>query len=288
MSKSAIVAIAKNEELYLQEWIDYHKNLGFDYIFVCDNNDEDNEKHLDIIRKNAPECYGIDVRGREKLEKIGLQTGVYVFALNYIKEHFKDIEWIAFIDIDEFLSFDGMKANTFLGQDKFKDTDLIHLNWKCYGDNENIFYVDKPVLERFTTPLPEDVLYGSLYIKQGLYLNKHVKSILRVNDHFKQFATPHTILFQDDYDCTCKNVAGDLVNNKSPFQSICYNGGHIKHFITKSTEEFIKRKLSNNTRADATFNSKIDEELDHYFAVNTKTWSKWCLIETLVLSNKSK
>ena len=42
--QSCIVAIAKNEELYLEEWVKYHFNLGFDKIFICDNNDLDNNR----------------------------------------------------------------------------------------------------------------------------------------------------------------------------------------------------------------------------------------------------
>lgn len=36
--KTALIAIAKNEDLYVQEWIDYHFKLGFDDIIVYQNN----------------------------------------------------------------------------------------------------------------------------------------------------------------------------------------------------------------------------------------------------------
>ena len=35
--KIALVCFAKNEDLYLQEWIDYHIKLGFDDIHVFQN-----------------------------------------------------------------------------------------------------------------------------------------------------------------------------------------------------------------------------------------------------------
>lgn len=41
---SFVVAIAKNEELYLKEWVEYHFHLGFDKIIICDNNDVGNER----------------------------------------------------------------------------------------------------------------------------------------------------------------------------------------------------------------------------------------------------
>ena len=36
--KIALVTMAKDEDLYLQEWIDYHLKLGFDDIFIYQNN----------------------------------------------------------------------------------------------------------------------------------------------------------------------------------------------------------------------------------------------------------
>ena len=36
--KVALVCIAKDEDEYIKEWIEYHKKLGFDNIFVFENN----------------------------------------------------------------------------------------------------------------------------------------------------------------------------------------------------------------------------------------------------------
>ena len=36
--KCAICAIAKNENDYINEWCKYHLNLGFDEIYIFDNN----------------------------------------------------------------------------------------------------------------------------------------------------------------------------------------------------------------------------------------------------------
>ena len=228
--------------------------------------------------KERYDVNAINVCGREALEKLGFQTGCYKFCYDYIKKNFTDIEWVAFIDVDEFLDFNSMKANQFLAQQKFADADLIHLNWKCYGDNDLVHYDSRPVMERFTKPVPIDAIYNTKFMREGTYLNSHVKSILRVNDRFLEFLTPHTAAFKD---CKCVDADGKLVDCASPWQSISYDSGCVKHYVTKSTEEFIKRKLSNNSRADATFNSKIDEEIENYFNINTKTYSKMELIKTI-------
>ena len=35
--KVALVCIAKNEDNYIEEWVLYHKKLGFDRIFIYEN-----------------------------------------------------------------------------------------------------------------------------------------------------------------------------------------------------------------------------------------------------------
>lgn len=37
--KSLLCAIAKNEERYINEWVNYHYSLGFDKIVIYNNND---------------------------------------------------------------------------------------------------------------------------------------------------------------------------------------------------------------------------------------------------------
>jgi hypothetical protein len=281
MGKCGIVAIAKNEEKYIKDWALYHFKLGFDEIFVIDNNDLDNDNQIKVItelQKSNYKIYPVDARGREKLESLGFQEGTYFKTYQYIKKNHKDIEWIAFIDLDEYFDFDGLTVKEFVNQDKFKMADLIHINWKLYGDNEQIYYEDRPVIERFTKPAPIDAVYNTHIIGKGFYFNMHIKSLVRVTDKEFVFCSPHTVVFKEE--SKCMNVSGGIEDGKLPFQNICWTGGHLKHFITKSTEEFIQRKLLNNPRADSkTEISVYNEEIESYFNINTKTHTKLSLID---------
>ena len=288
MEEVGIVAIAKNEEKYIADWAIYHFNLGFDKIFVIDNNDLDNDNQMKVItslQQNNRQIYPVNARGRDKLEELGWQVGAYHSTYNYIKENHKEIKWLAFIDLDEYFDFDGLTVKEFLNQDKFKDTDLIHVNWKLYGDNDKVYYEPRPVMERFTRPAPLDVTYNTYTMGKGFYYNMHVKSLIKVTDKSFRFCTPHTVIFEGG--SKCKNVNGGIENGDSPIQNVCWTGGHLKHFITKSTEEFIERKLRNNPRADSReVYSVFKEELESYFNVNVKTHEKLTLIEEKI--NQSK
>ena len=106
--KTLLCAIVKNENRYINEWIVYHKNIGFDGIILYDNNDIDGEilnvKQDDFIRI-------VDYRGKH----IVVPSDISVFKMKYthgIQEQAyndcylnqaDDYDWVAFFDIDEFL-----------------------------------------------------------------------------------------------------------------------------------------------------------------------------------------
>ena len=283
----AIVAIAKNEEKYLYDWVRYHYNLGFDGFFICDNNDIGIDTQFNEINRisNLYNIQIFDYRGRDALINAGYQSGIYYIMYDYIRKVFPECKWVAFIDIDEYFDFDGYKVGEFLHQQKFKQADIIHVNWKCYGDNNLTHYDPRPVIERFTVPAPIDCLYDNT-IPEGLYMNNHVKSIVKVQN--KEFLPNgvHTFYFKEG--TKCLDVEGKVVDEMSPYQIVCYNGGHLKHFITKSTEEFIDRKILCSTRADMDTCDIFDTMIYRYFNINVKTFTKQYMINEALTKARAK
>ena len=49
--KVGICTLCKEENLYIQEFIDYYRDLGYNHIFIYDNNDIDGERLEDVIQK---------------------------------------------------------------------------------------------------------------------------------------------------------------------------------------------------------------------------------------------
>ena len=43
--------ICKLENLYIQEFIEHYKKLGYNHIFIYDNNDINGERFEDVIQK---------------------------------------------------------------------------------------------------------------------------------------------------------------------------------------------------------------------------------------------
>lgn len=99
MLTKAIIAIAKDETRYLDEWITYYHDMGFSHIYIGDNNDEDDLSIYNVTNKYDYVTV-IDVRGRAKLDSIGLQPGFYQKTYDDINHLY---DWIGIFDIDEFL-----------------------------------------------------------------------------------------------------------------------------------------------------------------------------------------
>ena len=44
--------MGKRENLYINEYLNHYKNIGYDHVFLYDNNDIGDEKFEDIISKD--------------------------------------------------------------------------------------------------------------------------------------------------------------------------------------------------------------------------------------------
>lgn len=276
----AIVAMMKNEERYIEDWVKYHSGIGITDFILFDNNDIGNAKQHDIVLSTLKDynIILIELNGRKALEKVGFQIGAYNLAYNYIRtnEKLKSIDYVIFIDIDEYLYFYNKSITDFLSMDNIKDAELIHLNWQCYGDSDNVFYDTRPVWQRFTRPCPIDVIYDQHVLPEGIVVNNHVKSILKVSDR-PVHITVHTCFFNDEIKCVNSN--GDLNNFRSPYQNICYNNGLVKHYITKTAEEYVERRILNYTRCDINEATDFENAKRAFFSVNTATKQKLKLFD---------
>lgn len=158
--KVALVCVAKNEELYIHEWIDYNLKLGFDDIIIYQHNWD--------YEINHPNVKTFKVTGEN------IQVSVYN---NFLKTFENEYDWAAFFDVDEFLvlkKHDNIKS--FISD--YSMFNNIGINWVLFGDNDiNEFNEDNTsVLQRFT--------------KRQKLINRHIKTISKVSPNYT-FLTPH-------------------------------------------------------------------------------------------------
>lgn len=257
--KTAICCIAKNENRYIEEFIDYHLQLGFSSIYIFDNNDLDGERIADSVPENLlnKRVFIITIHGFKVT-----QLPAYEF---FYKTHFIDFDWIAFIDIDEFIFLNHHRyIYEYLKNPKFKDFDIIRLNTIVYDDNGLLHYDDRPVMKRFTNAVidnPKSRLTKSI-IKGG-----NPAFLWSV---FLPHNTSHLPLLKSS---KCCDNEGNLVNNNSPFLDVNIKDAFIKHFWSKSMDEFLLKRLRGYPDQKTLF-IDMKKNIDDYFEVNKKTPEK--------------
>lgn len=252
--KTCICAIAKNENRYVREWCEYHTEIGFDTIYIFDNNDQCGEKIKDVIYDL--ENVIVDERYRGKNDKL-YQTNAYT---SFYKEHSKQFDWVAYIDIDEYITIVDGDIKSFLCSEKFNNADGVRLCWKCYTDSNHITVDNNYSVNRFTD-------YNSLWATQA-------KTIIRGGLVYVNQIGIHTTTSLKNavnsigFPCWYNGDAKHQVNIGEKYVWDC---AYIKHYRFKTIQEFVDVKLKN-------WNQKYIKSkwinLDEFFKLNKKTPEK--------------
>ncbi len=143
-SEFAIVAIAKNENLFVEEWINYHLATGFDHIYLYDNGGPDDDS-LDFIVERYPATVTV-----EKIPGPSRQSAAYRhFCDNYKQK----TSWVAFIDLDEFITFPVHKnVQGFVSE--YENLGSIGLSWHMFGHASHTNRPTGFVMDNYTWRYP--------------------------------------------------------------------------------------------------------------------------------------
>ena len=213
-----LCVIAKNENLYIKEFVEYYKNLGIKKIFLYDNNDINGETFNTTLSKyiNSDFIKVKNIRGKS-VYQIVAYNDCYQKNLN-------KYSWFLFIDVDEFLYIKKNRTLlNFLSDDKFMNCNSIFINYNDYGDSDLIEYDNRSIFKRFTK---------SKYERCGKSLTRGGIKNAKINIHKP--------LFISNY-CNSKGESEELYKDKIFSSKIMIDNAEIKHFITKSLGEFYQR-----------------------------------------------
>ena len=261
-TKVCLCAIGKKENLYIKEFINHYKQLGYNHIYLYDNNDENDERFEDIIQEDINEGYVtlINYRGFRGI-KNNPQLDAYYDC--YEKNN-KKYKWLSFFDIDEFLEIkpNNITIQEFFDNKRYYKCEHIKMHWIVYSDNNLLYYENKQIKERFTLE--------SSYKK----INKHIKSTVRGNlshNYWKIAWTPHSTT-DEFYSCTS---SGKKVDSVQFFFTPDYEYGFLRHYPTKTIEEFCKKIKKGFATHQFEYNLKdYKERFTYFFQINQKTKEK--------------
>jgi len=223
--KICLCSIGKKENRYIKEFVTYYEKLGYNHIYLYDNNDIDDEKFEDVIQDEIKKGFVSIInyrgyRGKEQNPQFDAYEDCY-------EKNNKNYTWISFFDCDEYLELvpSNLKLKNFFDQEKFKLCEVIKLNWLLYKTKESLYYENISLQKRMITPL------------FGIRENKHIKSTVRGNltpNYWSNTINPHTSI---NNFTTCSS-SGMIINSSSPFiDQVEYQYAYLKHYHFRSFEE---------------------------------------------------
>ena len=229
--KTLLCCIGRQENQYIREYVEYYKNLGITNICLYDNN-YDGEEHFEDVIGDYIDSGFVILKNYRNRTTCQLQAYQECY-----KEYGKKYNWICFFDCDEFLTFkDDIKIDGYLSKEIFKKYNAIKINWMCYGDGDMVRSDGRPLLERIQNPvMPLNKKIGFDFPE-----NCHIKSIVRGGLVSPQFmGQPHSTNVAKQ--CTASGKPVDKI--MSPFNSIDYEQAWLRHFSTKTAEEYCNKMI---------------------------------------------
>jgi hypothetical protein len=236
-----IICIAKYEKNYIEVFVRYHLGLGFDKIYLYDN--EDQSTYKELLKDFGDKVVITHLPGKN-YPRLPQYEAIQQFVWNYM--HLPEITHVAHIDIDEFIVLkkhnnikDFIKEYIYDGENNIM-CGGIGINWRFFGDSHNKVATNEPLTTRFT--------------KRQETGNRHVKTLFNKN-FYGGNTNPHNINVNNS-EYPLKTTNGEILtgpwNENMDFSVI-----QINHYKSKTWEEF--KFIRSRGRADRYDNPFFDE-----------------------------
>lgn len=283
--KIASCSIIRLENLYIREFVEHQKIIGFDKVFIYDHNLPDGEHLEDVIDDYIDSGFVEVVDFRE-----GHQVGPAVMeAFQHCYDTQRDsYDWILFCDIDEYLTlvYDE-NVKDYLNREEIRYANIIKINWMCFDDNDYLTYENIPLNKRFLRTCGEHPLLfkENLHIKS--FINCKTDNVNWINGGAHcpcRFIEPNKERGTYDFRKIVINNAGYEMreqdqHRESKLRYINYDLAYLKHFRMKTIEEYVRNKRAKLTDQGYDY---IDFDLELFFRYNKKTDKKKQIYDKLI------
>lgn len=214
MYKLAIGACVKNEEPYLEEWLEFHRMQGVEHFYLYDN--ESTDGTVEFLLKQP------DVT----LNSVGFDMCQFATYYHCCYRYRNQAEWIAFIDVDEYLFCpDGKLLPDQLAG--YGSVAAVGAYMKHFGGNGHKTKPEGLTIENYTKCRAEDHVDS-----------RHIKSIVRPGFALCPAMNPHSFITNGPtVDESMRILQGPI----APEGSNTYDRFQINHYVFRSQEEFLKK-----------------------------------------------
>lgn len=239
----------KDEQDYLKEWIEYHLNVGIADIYLYEDDIAKSTSHEEVC-KEYPNVHLGKFTDLVKPHKRLRNKQCELFNA-FLREYHEKVDYVAFIDVDEFIAF----GDGYVMEDLINACDkrgAIILPWRCFGANGLIENPTHKVVETFTCEAVVNRVDPNAYksfvkvkdVEGGYMLNHHLHNMAgRFHPElvrYKKFWLNHYITKSFREYCDKLFLRGDIMNIRRIEDFFIYNQDMIerKNELLKISESY--------------------------------------------------
>ena len=238
-----ICQIIKDEQPYIEEWVEYHLRLGIEKFYLVE--DIGSGSHAELLSKYPQVELHRLMDIANDTEKAWINEGKFrqsvvydIFRRLWYDKH----DFMAFIDVDEFIDLDRSGLARILKQGA--NAPIILLHWKNMTANGHIYHPNK----------------GMKY------------SVVETYKDYNFVVTHSKMIFN------CKRQFYDTlaISNISNFPHFSWtiphydSGAYIKHYLCKSLEEWVHRLTNKGEMSQCSWNRRFED----WFKINEEFASR--------------
>ena len=255
--KILMCAIVKNEEAYIDEWVDYHHALGFDKFFIYDNSakfemrswGEGKGNHVDM--KHFPKNQIAQRLAYLDCARRGIVKDRLVENVTYT--------WAAFFDIDEFLVLRKHEnVHEFLSE-HLKGGSL-GISWTIMETTEDdVLYSPIPVTKRFQ------------YHRKVLPNSRTFKSIVKLSDMYLKLGMEggiHNFMVRNGtaggYAAITHDTSGRYWTGFFQPRGEARDVASLYHYHQKSYKEYVEKRMRGSAYTNKYFEQKLNASLAQF------------------------
>jgi hypothetical protein len=242
-----LCGIVRNEGPYLLEWIAWYKLLGIHRIVIYDNDSRDASVGIlkDLHQAGEILLYPWPDRPGEPPQIPAYRDAVARCST----------EWVAFLDIDEFLVVHGHRHLTALLEAMPEECSAVAFNQRFFGSSGQLLQDDRLVIERFIrAPPPHHPM------------NAWVKTVARTR-RIKEIVGPHACKLSSGYYAE-PSGSPCIIEEYSRSRKISLGAGQYNHYILKSQAEYLQKRVRGRATVTAGDPSKHAKYSDQFFALH--------------------
>jgi hypothetical protein len=249
----SIVAIYRDEAVYLREWLEFHRIVGVERFFLYDNFSLD--EHREVLAPYIDE-------GSVVLHDWPVFPGQIPAYDDALRRHGHESRWIAFIDLDEFLFSPTLEPLPEILRD-YEAHPCVLANWAIFGSSGN------------RTPPPGLVTENYLWRAKTQDGPQQSKSIIDPS-RAKHCGGAHFFFYEEGAGSAVDELHRPVPYGRTPEPAS--DRLRVNHYYTKSIEEGKRRLLkraatTGNLRTaahnrleivDENMNEVVDETITAY------------------------